>query len=393
MLLLHMIFWLCTAFVLYTYMLYPLLLAVRPRFRRADDDTKPLPQSVSIILAAHNEAANVERRLNELTALLAASGLKGEIIVVSDGSTDDTARLAREFEECGVRVLEFPEKRGKAVALTEAGALATYEILVFGDMRQRWAPDVLGHLLKNFADPTVGGVSGELMVESAPGVMAGVALYWRVEKWLRKKESRAYSMVGATGAISAVRRELFRPIPPGTLLDDVYWPLQVCLQGYRVVHESRAIAFDHLPDRPRDEFRRKVRTLTGNFQLATLVPAALLPWRNPIWLELVSHKMLRLAAPWALLGMLFLSAVLPGWLYQVAFSCQVACYTLALLGLIPAIQPLRVASTAASFLVLNAACWVAFWVWITRRGERAWYKVTYGVPPKPASRQTATVST
>ena len=252
----------------YTYLLYPFLLALRPRFRTPrSEELLPAPLSVSIILAAHNEAERVQPRLNELLALLAATDLEGEIIVVSDGSTDGTAELSGLFEDRGVQVVELPEKCGKAFALTEGCALARGEIFVFGDMRQRWATDVLEQLLKNFADPTVGGVSGELVVESGPGVMAGIALYWRLEKWLRKKESRAYSTVGATGSISAVRRELFRPIPTGTLLDDVYWPLQVGLQGYRVVHEFRtpSLSIDCRKSRATN-FAEKC-TLAGCFQL------------------------------------------------------------------------------------------------------------------------------
>ena len=109
-------------------------------------------------------------------------------------------------------------------------------------------------------------------------------------------------IVGVTGAISAVRRELFRPIPSGTLLDDVYWPLLVAMQGYRVIHEPRARAYDRLPERPLDEFQRKLRTLTGNFQLVARLPQALLPWRNPIWFQFLSHKLLRLLMPWAHAG-------------------------------------------------------------------------------------------
>src|SRR6478609_1839721 len=125
MLYLTIFFWLCTACVVYTYMLYPLLLAIRPRYRRpAPNRSRPLPRSVSVVVSAYNEASSVVRRLDELTALLAASGLEGEIIIVSDGSTDGTAKLARGYEERGVRVLELPEKRGKAAALTEGCALA-----------------------------------------------------------------------------------------------------------------------------------------------------------------------------------------------------------------------------------------------------------------------------
>jgi cellulose synthase/poly-beta-1,6-N-acetylglucosamine synthase-like glycosyltransferase len=312
--------------------------------------------------------------------------LEWEIIVISDGSTDDTAPLAREYGTRGVRVLELPERRGKAFALTQGCQLAQHEILVFGDLRQTWAPDVFEQLLKNFADPTVGGVSGDLVLESEPGVMAGVALYWRFEKWLRKKESRVWSMVGVTGAISAVRRELFRPIPGGTLLDDVYWPLQVCLQGYRIVHEPHAVAYDRLPENPRDEFRRKVRTLAGNFQLVQLLPAALVPGRNPIWWEFVSHKLLRLVVPWALLGTLIASAFLPRWLYAGVFICEVAGCVLALIGLIPVLNRFKPASAAMSFLVLNSASWMAFWVWISGRAGHSWGKVEYETPSKPALR-------
>src|SRR5207248_11746164 len=189
-------------------------------------------------------------------------------------------------------------------------AAAAGDVLVFADVRQTWAPDALARLLENFADPSVGAATGNLVIERAPGVLDGVGLYWCFEKWLRERESRFASMVGATGAISALRRELFRPIPGGTVLDDAYWPLQVALQGFRVVLDPRAIAHDRLPERTRDEFRRKVRTLSGNFQLVGRLPAALLPWRNPVWLQLVSHKLLRLLVPWLLVPLLVLSAVL-----------------------------------------------------------------------------------
>ena len=181
-------------------------------------------------------------------------------------------------------------------------------------------------MLENFADPAVGAVSGDLIVHGAGGVLAGVGLYWRFEKWLRRQESRLWSGVGATGAVSAVRRELFRPVPRGTILDDVYWPMQVALAGRRVVHDVRALACDRLPDRARDEFRRKVRTLSGCLQLAARLPAVLLPWRNPVWLQFVSHNLLRLLAPWGPLGLLTASLLAPGTFYRAALACQAACY-------------------------------------------------------------------
>ena len=174
-----------------------------------------------------------------------------------------------------------------------------------------------------------------------------------------------------------MRRELFRPIPRGTILDDVYWPMQVALQGYRVVHDDRAHAFDRLPDRTRDEFRRKVRTLSGCLQLTARLPAVLSPWRNPAWLQFVSHKLLRLLAPWGLLVLLVTSLLAPGPFYRTVFACQAVCYLAALLGLWTPAGRWRPFAAASSFLVLNGAAWVAFWVWAAGRTEGVWVKATY----------------
>jgi cellulose synthase/poly-beta-1,6-N-acetylglucosamine synthase-like glycosyltransferase len=293
--------------------------------------------------------------------------------------------VARSFADQGVRVIERRENLGKAVSLSEGCAAAVHDILVFADSRQRWDPQALGYLLENFADPHVGAVSGDLILESSPGVLAGVGLYWRFEKMLRRQESRLHSVVGVTGAICAVRRALFRAIPPGTLLDDVYWPLQVVLQGHRVLHDERAHAYDRLPDRAADEFRRKIRTLSGNWQLLARLPAALLPWRNPVWWQFVSHKLLRLAAPWALLGMLASSLwLLPELPYQVLLGAQATGYVLGLAGLLAPGRRLPLAGAAGSFLVLNTAAWLSFWVWITGRAGRSWHRVTYAPPLAPA---------
>jgi biofilm PGA synthesis N-glycosyltransferase PgaC len=372
-------FWTCLAVVVYPYAVYPLLLAVLARLRPRPVRHGPAtPRSVSFVVCACNEERAIDRRLAELADLIAASGLEGEVILVSDGSTDGTAALARAHTKDPVRVLELPARVGKAAALSQGVALARHEVVVFADMRQTWDAQALRRLVANFADPQVGGVSGDLLIRSAAGTLEGVALYWRYEKMLRRLESRVWSVVGATGAISAVRRELFRPIPPGTLLDDVYWPLQVVLQGYRVVHDSTAVAYDRLPERARDEFRRKVRTLAGNFQLAVRLPAALVPGLNPIAWQYLSHKVLRLAVPWALLALLPLSAVLPGVFYRAILGAQLGCYGLGLLGLRPGMaRASRLASAAASFLVLNGAAWVSFWVWLAGRAGRSWRKVSY----------------
>jgi hypothetical protein len=225
------------------------------------------------------------------------------------------------------------------------------------------------------------------MLESAPGAVAGVGQYWRFEKWLRRTESRFDSMVSVTGCISAVRRELFPTLPAGTILDDVYWPLAIAMGGHRVVHEERAKAFDRLPEKSRDEFRRKVRTLAGNFQLMARIPAALLPWRNRLWWQFISHRALRLAVPWALLGILASSALLAEPFFRWTFWGQVAFFVVGLAGTRPAVaRRSRLASAVYSFLVLNSAAWVAFWVWAAGQSHRSWRKTSYGAPELTTSR-------
>ncbi len=401
MIVLEVIFWLSAACAVYTYLGYPLLLAAAARFRSRPgidrDRITAEPLAVSVVLAAHNEEARIGGRVRELIRLVASRPAGGEVIVVSDGSTDRTVERARvaaiearaEAEagsEVRVEILALPAKGGKAAALNQGCAAASHPLLVFADARQTWAPDAIERLAARFADPSVGAVSGDLVVETAPGVMAGVGLYWRFEKWLRRTEGRFYSMVGATGSISAVRRALFPPIPAGTILDDVYWPLVVAMRGHRVIHEEQARAYDRLPDRAHDEFRRKVRTLAGNFQLMARFPAALIPWRNPIWWQFVSHKVLRLVVPWALLAMLASSAILGGSFYRVAFWGQAVFYALGLAATrSDVVARWRVASIAASFLVLNAAAWVAFWVWAAGRTARSWGKIQYKAPVPAAA--------
>lgn len=390
-------FWLCAAFVAYAYVGYPLVLWVAARLwarpvRRelvVDGRFPPaFPKSVSVVITAHNEAGTIGRRLTEFLERFRELRLAGEVIVVSDGSTDETAARVRPFLHrrgaVPVRLIVLTANVGKAAALSAGVAAATSEVVALADARQTWSPDALLRLLENFTDPAVGAVSGELRVESRDGVMQAVGLYWRYEKWLRRREAVLHSTVGLTGSICAVRRALFCPVPAGTLLDDVYWPLNVAMQGYRVVFDERAVAFDRLPDLVASEFRRKVRTLSGNFQLLARLPAALLPWRNPVWFPLVSHKLARLAVPWAVLGALALSAAIGGVVYGSLFAVLLGGLSVAAAGLVPAVAARsRVAAAGGALLVLNAAAWWAFWVWITGRAARSWTKTLYAAPIPP----------
>lgn len=383
----ELIFWVAAACVTYAYLGYPLLIGALARVRtKGVADLNEHVKSVTIVLVVRNEAARIHGRISELLAM-DCHGAERDLIVVSDGSTDATVQIVRSCSSASLRLIELTENVGKAAALTMACGVATGEVLIFADARQRWSSDALGHLLSNFGDSRVGAVSGELLLEDSPGVLSGVGAYWKYEKWIRNNESRFYSTVGATGAISAVRSRLFRPLPRGLVLDDVYWPLQVVMQGYRVLYDPHAVAFDMLPALQHQEFRRKVRTLAGNFQLCTHLPAALLPWRNPVWFQFLSHKIARLLVPWALLCLLGanIALALRGGTYALLLALQLGFYLVGVLGLLAGGRwRSRVASLAASLILLNAAAWMAFWIWIAGRTGSSWKQTNYSTKSKAA---------
>jgi cellulose synthase/poly-beta-1,6-N-acetylglucosamine synthase-like glycosyltransferase len=228
---------------------------------------------------------------------------------------------------------------GKASALNAGVEAARHEVLVFADARQTFAGDALRALVAPLADPAIGGVSGELVLDCESGggastIGEGVGAYWRYEKWLRRHESLVGSTVGSTGAIYALRRELWQPLPAETILDDVLAPMQAVLAGARVIFEASARAFDRVAPIGKSEFDRKTRTLAGNYQLLRLQPRLLVPFVNPVWLQFVSHKLGRLVVPYALCAILVSSAALTGQsvFYAAAFLGQLAFYGLAMYG-------------------------------------------------------------
>ena len=359
-------FWVSAIVVAYVYVGYPLLLAAWARLRPAGSGIPRRPTTrpeglpfVSVVLAARNEGHQLARRLKNLLAQdYPADRL--EIVVVSDGSTDDTALVAASYAP-RVRCIALPPG-GKALALNAGVREAHHPILVFADARQRFAPDAVRRLVAPFADPRVGGVSGELHLaeardegeRSAPsspangadarhvgGVGEGVGLYWAYEKWIRWQESKVASVVGATGAVYALRRAAWQDLPANAILDDVVAPMRAVLAGYRVVFEPRARAFDITPSNADAERRRKTRTLAGNYQLLRLEPRLLVPGLNPVWLQFVSHKIGRLLVPHALVVLLVSSTALAnaGPVYSLALILQVAFYVLALHGAALAVAP------------------------------------------------------
>ena len=332
----EILFWSASALVLYVYVGYPALLAVWARVAPRPVNRAAVTPAVSIVLAVRNEAATIRKRLNNLLAADYPAD-RIQIVVVSDGSTDATADIVASYRGL-VDVVLLPPG-GKARALNAGVAAARHSVLVFADARQTFAPDALRRLVAPMADPRVGGVSGELVLDCESGgaestIGEGIGLYWRYEKWLRRHESAIGSVLGTTGAIYALRRDLWRPLPADTILDDVLTPMQAVLSGARVVFEGSARAYDCVSAGASTEFHRKTRTLAGNYQLLRLQPRLLVPFANPVWVQFVSHKLGRLVVPYALCALLVASAALARthWAYAIALVAQLAFYGLALYG-------------------------------------------------------------
>jgi cellulose synthase/poly-beta-1,6-N-acetylglucosamine synthase-like glycosyltransferase len=372
------VFWSSAGLLGYTYAGYPAAIAALARLRGRPPRKGAHEPTVSVVLAAGNEERVIARKLDNLLALDYPRP-KVQIIVVSDGSTDGTDGIVRGYADRGV-VLERVETRsGKPTALNRGVRRATGELLLFCDARQEIDPGALRALAVCFTDPEVGAVSGELTFpdERGPG------LYWRYEKAIRHAEGLVDSVPGATGALFAVRRELFVELPPDCLLDDVYTPMQIMLRGYRVAFEPEARVFDVEADL-KGEFARKARTLAGNFQLVRQLPALLDPRRNRIFLQFVSHKLLRLACPYALAGLFGSNLVLvatgaPPWpFYAATLAGQLGLYGAAALEALTG-RAGRIGRLGHTFVVLNLAAVAGLWRYL--RGDLAWSGARPTAPP------------
>ena len=362
----EVVFWLSVGLIVYVYGGYPILLGVwawvvqrTRRHRTADDKAFRRVGSfppVTVIIAARNEGHRLPARIENL---LASDYPKDrmQIIVASDGSTDDTMTAVQPYT-ASVELIML-SAGGKARALNAAVARARNPILVFADARQRFAPDTIRRLVRHFDRLSVGAVSGELVLDcerggSASTVGDGVGAYWKYEKWLRRREAIVGSTLGVTGAVYAMRRALWQPLPHETILDDVLGPMRIVLRRYRVLFDAEALAFDEAARDVSVETQRKVRTLAGNFQLLALEPRLLIPVVNPVWIQFISHKIGRLAVPYALMALLASSLWLAteSWVYAAALAAQLTFYGLAVYG---AVLDRRRSATPLTEVVREAA--------------------------------------
>lgn len=377
-------FWFLLGWIVYTYAGYPVLVWFASRLCRRPVKRGDYEPTISVIVSAFNEEKWIERKIENLLALDYPSE-KIEILTGSDGARDQTDERICRFETSQVRFFRFVTNRGKPHVLNALAKEARGEILLFTDVRQELAPDAAKVLTRNFADPQVGCVSGELHFKDAQAAVGkGMDFYWRYEKFLRDCESDLGSMLGATGAIYALRRHLFSPLPLDILVDDMYLPLSVVKNGFRAVFDRSAHACDRASERGLEEFKRKVRTLAGNYQIFVHFPGLFHPLKSPVAWQLFSHKFLRLLVPFLLAALFLINFFLipVSQVYKIFFLMQIFFYQSALMeavrdrkhDLSAGPRKRRLGYLAYTFCVLNCSAFVAFITFLNRKYHGVWEK-------------------
>jgi cellulose synthase/poly-beta-1,6-N-acetylglucosamine synthase-like glycosyltransferase len=370
------IFWFSLIMMFYTYIGYPVLITILAKFKRK----KLLPElseypRVSIIIPVFNEEDVIQRKIESCLGINYPKE-KIEILIGSDGSTDRTNRIVESYINKGIRLFFNKERRGKPYTINKLVRVSTAEILFFSDARQLIDKDALIKLVRNFQDLKVGCVSGELIYSKTRSITSkGLGIYWKYEKYLRKKESDIYSMIGATGAIYACRKELFEPIPEDIVLDDVYTPLVVVKKGYRAIFEREALAYDDISETSRQEYRRKKRTLYGNYQIFFRMSYMLNPFKSKLAFQIISHKLFRVIMPFFMVSC-FLSnlrlSTLP--FYNILFVAHSFFYIIALTEALFRAK-LKTFGIPYYFCLLNFSALAGLWNFLFNRQNIKWEKV------------------
>ena len=373
------IFWISVLALVYTYLGYPAILRILARWW-------PLPvikgdgtPSVTFIIVAYNESRVMRRKLENVLSLDYPTD-RMEILVGSDASDDGTDEIVRHYADRGVRLVRAETRRGKAHLLNELAALAKGEILVLSDSRQVWESEAVRRLVAPFADPKIGCVSGGLLMGGGGNAAGeGTSFYRRYEHAIRRDHGEFRTMLGATGAIYAIRRCLYEPVPQDTILDDFVIPMNCVLKGYRVYYEPQAIAWEDCPSAAIQEFSRKVRTLAGNYQALTRMPILLIPFKSPVLWQIWSYKVMRLLSPVCLMAAFIACGLLSpsGSLYAGLLVGQATFYSAAVIGLVfPGVKGVRkLAAIPTAFVTMNAAAVVGFYRFIAGTQSVTWRRV------------------
>lgn len=365
-------FWIAAGFPVYVYFGYPTLLWGLQAIFRSSASRPPVEPSVSLLVAAYNEAAVIAEKIRNALALDYPAD-KLEIVVASDGSKDATAEIVRslaEAESVGqIRLLNFETNRGKTVVLNDTVPQLRGEIVAFSDASSMLAPNSIRVLVQSFSDPRIGASSGvyRLLKKDQARLGAQEDLYWKYETFLKVQEAKLGAFTGAHGSLYAIRRELY-PFPsPDTINDDFTIPIRILEQGYRVAYEPAAVAYEEAHEM--EGFSRRVRITAGNIEQLREIKSLLWPPRPFVLFCLLSHKTGRLLVPLFMLVALATNVVLRSQFpYNWLLVGQVLFYGLAVLGSIFSLRP-KILRLPYYFCMINSALFA--WAYQALRHGRA----------------------
>ncbi len=382
MFVIEVIFWSALALIFYAYLGYPLLLLVcSPLFRRPPSrmDEEYCP-TVSIVMAAYNEAAHMRQKLQNCLALDYPRE-KLEILIGSDGSDDGTNDIVREFADQGVVLLALEPRRGKMAAINRTVQQARGEVCLFSDVSERFDRDALRKLVRHLADPSIGLVAGNhIFDKQKSGLALGTAVYRQFKRFLWSVESRIYSSCRCDGPIYVCRRELFPYPADGTINDDIAVPLGVLSQGKRIVFERAAVVRGVPHAATSQFFRQKIRCNAGRYQLLARFPAMFRPWPVRRWLIFMSHHVVPMFVPWFMVIALLANVAL--WftghsLYQALLVLQLGFYSIAAIGYLAEQRGWHLPPLAVPFyfVAANLGALFGFFAYVSGVQRATWRKL------------------
>jgi len=378
----------CLFVIAFAYLGYPVsIYAFSKIFGQTNDPhylaDEALP-SIALLIAAHNEEKDIRARIENALAMdYPADRLT--IVIASDGSTDGTNDIVREYLVTGrVRLLEFSSNRGKAAVLDSAVPSLDCDLVVLSDANTTMRTDAVRRLASWFVDPKVGAVCGRLVLTDPKTGTNVDSIYWKYETFLKKCESKLGALLGSNGAIYAIRKSLFPGVPPGTIIDDFYIPLEAKRRsGCQIVYDSHAVACEETAPNIRAEFRRRVRIGAGGFQIISRLWKLLLPANGWVAFAFLCHKLLRWFCPFLMIvaflaNLLALDSTTGSWL----FAMQLVGYSLAIVGNWVPARPraLKLLKVPTMFVSMNIALLVGFFQWLFIRQSGVWQRTERATP-------------
>lgn len=385
------VFWVSFGIVMYTYFLYPCILLalfavsqlrtdLQYLLNRAERRASGLRQeelpAVSIVIPAFNEEKYLDAKLNNIRGLDYPRE-KLQVIIVSDGSTDRTTEILNGVKEPFIESLFLDARRGKASALNCGVERARHSLLVFSDASTLFESDTIQKLVRHFRDRSLGAVCGALRFHSGSESQQAEGVYWKYESALRLMESRIGAALNVSGAIYALRRDAYLPLPDGAILDDLLIPMNARRLGYRIIYDPEAVATDFAAETVQGEFARRVRVAAGCFQALPELMRVRLGAVTAF--SFLSHKLLRWILPFFLLALLISNCFLVGRPLYLCFAMlQSAIYLWALLGVAfyARLRRVRYVLVGHFLVAMNAAFLVGFFRYLRNRDAIDWQRVS-----------------